>query len=271
VEEILEWIESSPVRFDVSPDVLAELRIAGVPEKVIQAMILRARATAAPPEVPAEEREEHGWIEIAFEEEPGEPPAASTIVLPEKTKLPERGEEPEPLELAFMVVCTNPTHVPGFWKGLSPAPDVFRRHRVLFFREGTASLESERERKLIYLVHPPAWRFEVAAGIHRGYVGVAAKLGDDETYDAAIAAPFEDLTVEEGRVTRVHVRLRSSRDGGLPSRDQSDDQGPPDPGEGEWGSLALAHWRLHPSIEITGVDPPEPPPAREESEAPPPS
>jgi hypothetical protein len=270
VEEILEWIESSPVRFDLHPDVLAELRIAGVPEKVIQAMILRARATAAPPETPAEEREEQGWIEIAFEESPGEPPAASTIVLPEKAKLPDRGEEPEPLELAFIVVCTNPTHVPGFWKGLSPAPDIFRRHRVLFFREETAPLGSEPERKLVYLVHPPAWRFEVAAGIHRGYVGVAARLGDDETYGAAIAAPFEDLTVEKGRITRVHVRLRSTRGGGGSSSEEDDGREPPTPGEGTWGSLSLAPWRLRPSIEITGIDPPEPPPAREGPGAPPP-
>ncbi len=271
VEEILGRIESSPVRFDVSPDVLAELRRAGVPEKVIQAMILRARAVAAPPGAPAEEREDHGWIEIAFEEDPGEPPAASTIVLPEKAELPDRGKGPEPLELAFIVVCTDPTHVPGFWRGLSPAPDVFRRHRVLFFREGTAPLDSEPGRKLVYLAHPPAWRFEAAAGIHRGYVGVALKLGDDESYGAAIAAPFEDLTVEEGLLTRVHVRLRSTRGGGRPPGERADGPGPPDPGGESLGPLALAPWRLQPSIEITGIDPPEPHPIREESEAPPPS
>lgn len=154
-DEIIAKIRSSETDFDLSDEMLAEMRIAGLPEGVLQAMIDRQREQAGGPEEDAA-AEEATVLQDA-------PVTARVVFLPEvhiddaggKRKAPflrfparatpgmvktfELGTGEEDIAVtsaAYFVACTTAEHVPDHWRNKSPiGRDFIRmpRHRMLSF------------------------------------------------------------------------------------------------------------------------------------------
>jgi hypothetical protein len=151
--EMIERIRSSETDFDLSEDMLDELRIAGVPEAVIQAMIVRQREQTVEPEEPEGPAPElvvtqnpRVILEIAvrFDDIVGErrksvvrfPPKASQR-LAEALELGPAEEDRAVTAAAYFAACTSAEHVPDHWRNKSPVGRDFihmPRHRMLSFR-----------------------------------------------------------------------------------------------------------------------------------------
>lgn len=209
-EEILARIASLPSRFDVDPDILEELRLAGVPETVIDAMKRMARAPPSAKPAPPAEGAAPGFIEIVFDVESGSPPERSSFVAPAAARDSEGGIARR-LELVFFVTCTRPLHVPDQWDRASPMGAELGRHQMLLFREGTTPVPRVKKKAdgFVYLALPPRVRFSAEAGVHAGRIGVAARLEGDDRFGDVLDARYDSLTVEPGRLSRIEVRIRS--------------------------------------------------------------
>lgn len=141
--EILAEIASRATAFDVSEEMLDELRIAGVPDDIRDAMVAASDADAASPRGAAAELtkiELH--VELATAD--GETPEQTGLSLriPTLVALPGADDETdaEPVEVtgaALFVVCTRSSHVPGHWTSatrLDTETGSIPRHRLLAFR-----------------------------------------------------------------------------------------------------------------------------------------
>jgi len=255
---ILERIRSSPCAFDVARDILSELRVARVSQPVIDAMIARSRVQA-PPAAPLPEPAGStaaagpGWIEIVFDVDPNRAPAISSVVAPALVKWQDEGR-PEvelPARLAFVLTCTEPTHVPAHWqKKTRLSPEQVGRHKLLLLEESTATVEGAAQ--FIYLRLPASWRVEETPGTHKGMVGAAVKVGDREEYIALHLEPYKDLVVAPGEVTIMKLRIRSP-DEARRSRRSFLQRSPK-------GLTSEAGWvgdpRLRPTIKIVEITPP---------------
>jgi hypothetical protein len=213
-EKILKSIAASPARFDVEPDIVEELRVAGVPEEIIRAMIAKARAeeARAPKAAPAPSNtaaEKSGWIEVVFDDDPNGTPASNSVMLPSMLPDPNNPSDRRKVEFAFFFICTQPLHVPDMWMTASPMDQGTGRHQVLFFQQGTLPATGKKEKDYVYLAHPDRWRFAAEAGEHEGLAGAALRTGSAEKFVVSVASPFKTLKVEAGAVTRIEIRLRT--------------------------------------------------------------
>lgn len=259
--EIISRIRREPSRFDVEPEILAELREAGVPADVMREMIAAAAkarrdAPADPPPGP------QGSIEMIFEDDPNLGPAANSVMAPEKLPRPGSLRDPLPVELAFAVICVDPTHVPEAWEHKTLLDGSFRRHRVLFFREGQEPAAGKGEKGMEFAPHPPSLSFPADAGLHRGIVAFAARLSGDERYTFFAGAEFDGLEVRAGETTRVHLKVRT-----LPRGRVKDEKGGdaklPDDAFVSIGTVGEDRKGLASSVEIVKVDPPAAPDDRQ--------
>jgi hypothetical protein len=254
-ERIVERIAASDCRFDVAPDMIEELRLAGVPETVLDAMVAKARSSGPPP-APTPAPAAAGRVEIVFEDAPDGPPEASSALFP--TRLSRRGSlrDPVPVQVALGVLCTDSVHAPDAWMRRTPMDEEFPRHHVLFFREATAPASGRLRKGYVYLAHPPAWSFEAEPGRHSGIVVVALRApGVIEAYSASVTAPFEGLLVESGRRSRIRVRLRAPS---AAPRIAGGEVTLPDPSFASLGTIESADPDLRSRLEVVGVDPPAP-------------
>ena len=149
-EDLIGRIETSQVDFDLIDEMLDELRLAGLAEEVIEAMVQRQRQLH-PPVTPE--------IELAQEEVA--PQAGLTVRLtlqggtslrkgdldrgmrvadlvpPDTLKqLGVRDPEARITNVAFYVACHSSTHVPDHWRGQTPLGRDFHsatRHKMLAF------------------------------------------------------------------------------------------------------------------------------------------
>jgi hypothetical protein len=218
---ILEQIRASPARFEVEPDILDELRQAGLPPDVIEAMIARMKQLTPGAESPHQAAAEpEGAVEILFEEDPDVEARAATVIAPATAPRFRYDEEkgyvasdgpPEPVRLAFFVVCTEPTHVPDHWSAMSPLTGPVERHHVLLFSEATLPLEDGDG--FVYLDRPAAYRITLPAGSHSGRLGAAVAAGSEGSFVPWVSAPWKDLQVVEGEESRISVRVRSPEAG----------------------------------------------------------
>ena len=209
VERILDRIASSPAAFDVEPEILEELRFAGVPGPVLEAMIAKSRKEKAPAPAPPPPARSVGWIEVVFQDDPEKTPAANSAAAPAVVADPNDAASKKKVELAFFLICRRSTHAPDHWDAATPLSREVGRHEVLFFQAASAPAEGEKEEDLVYLPHPPLWRFEAEAGSHAGVIGVAARAEGTEKYLPVALAEIPTLVVEAGRTTRVTLSLRS--------------------------------------------------------------
>lgn len=156
-EQVIEAIRSREVDFDLSDEMMDELRLAGVPGPVIQAMRERQAETEA------SRAEESASVET--EAGAGEESPALTVELPsapftedseepvralffpttlddraaQRLQLGNRDEDRAVTSIAIFVACITPEHVPDHWRSKSSLGRDFvsiPRHRLLAFFPG---------------------------------------------------------------------------------------------------------------------------------------
>ena len=154
--ELIQLIQESPVDFDLSAEMVDELRAAGLPGPLIEAMrtrqaeIERAR-NPAPEATPAEEPAARPALRILLDD--GDPSAkdAPTIrlfqgvdpALAEALGL--RDEVPTFTDLAIFLGCLTADHVPDHWRSKTPLGRDFRltpRHKLLSFLPGAEQVKA---------------------------------------------------------------------------------------------------------------------------------
>lgn len=149
-EDLIRRIETSQVDFDLEEEMLDELRLAGLAEEVIEAMVQRQQQLH-PPETPE--------AELAQEEVVPQSGLTVRLTLQGGTKfrkgdldrgmrvadhvppdtlkqLGVRDPEARITNVAFYVACHSSTHVPDHWRGQTPLGRDFNsvtRHKMLAF------------------------------------------------------------------------------------------------------------------------------------------
>jgi hypothetical protein len=179
---ILESIRTRPEVFDVSDDMVAELRLAGVSEAVIAAMKQRHADSVPPP--PPVERSRRGTATVVVTlNASGAGP--KTLKVPawadENAKarfhLPKENEQREVKDLAVFLACTAPEHIPDLWRSKTPlGRDMVSvsRHEMLAFVAGDTPAGKPPRLEL-----PARIEAEVdASEPHDLLLGVAARIGD---------------------------------------------------------------------------------------------
>jgi hypothetical protein len=175
------------VAFDLSEEMVGELRIAGLPDEVIQAMIARQNELH-PPEPEAEPVVtvmETGRLRIALnpraEEDADKPRPTlqlSTTIDPQTAQaLRLRATDAAITDLAIALICRTATHVPDHWRSQSPLGRDFisaPRHRLLAFFPGA----TEKDGRLVLEIPPE--------------IDVEVEPGDAHDLTLAIAVQAED-------------------------------------------------------------------------------
>jgi len=104
--EILDAIRTKPAAFDVSEEMIQELRLAGVPDSVVAAM--KARTT--PPPAPAPDRPPRGTAAVAVALSGTKTlkcPAFADEDVKARLHLPKEIEERQVKDLAIFLACTT--------------------------------------------------------------------------------------------------------------------------------------------------------------------
>lgn len=193
--------EAAAVAFDLDPEVLAELRVAGVDETVIEAMrsAAAARAPASSPG-PAPAREARGTIALRLEGG-AEGAEGGSLSLPDGV-------------YAFFLFCTDPTHVPDFWQGRTRLAEEVGRHHLLWFQEAPAPEAGKRRGRIRPVALPAPVELKEAPGPHPLVAGVAMR--DAKERWVPIGAAERTLEVPDGGAARLVVRIRTTRAPGKP-------------------------------------------------------
>ncbi|HEX4825713.1 MAG TPA: hypothetical protein VFV19_15530 [Candidatus Polarisedimenticolaceae bacterium] len=178
---ILDEVRSRPAAFDVSDDMVDELKVAGVPPAVITAMKARARE-AAPPPPPPPVRPPRGTVHLVVAVNGRSPktlkaPAFADEELKHRLQLAKENEEREVKDLAVFLACTTAEHVPDQWRQKSPLgrdmTNAFR-HEMLAFVPGDTPAGKKPKLTLPETLEADVDDVEP----HALVVGVAARIGD---------------------------------------------------------------------------------------------
>ncbi len=181
-DEVRRAIHSRKEAFDLSGDMIDELKLAGVPAAIVAAMVSR-HAENAPPAVPAE-RDSRGRVPLVVSLNGGgggvrtvRVPAWADEDAKEALHLPKENDQREVKDLAVFLACSSPEHVPDLWRSKSPLGrdmNSVTRHEMLAFVPGdTPSGKPPR------LVLPPRLEAEVDdSEPHDLVLGIAARIGD---------------------------------------------------------------------------------------------
>ncbi len=215
--EMLRIIAASKVDFDLDPDVVVEMRRAGVPEKILRAMRQRqteAGGRSAPPPVPP--LRAAGSVELIFlpmEEGVGARGKPSFSLIRRTPRWASRQlampEKAEVEELAIFLLCSSAEHVPDHWSGRTPLKN-FVRHELLVFRAGSHPGKLKGF-EVLFLDLPASLHIPVPEGIHSLVVGVAGKTGPD--WHVAASDDQRGVEVSTGKTTRIEVRLSGRIEG----------------------------------------------------------
>jgi hypothetical protein len=148
-EEIVAEIRTRPVRFDLTDEMRAELRNAGIPEPILQAMVER-QAELLPPPAAAAVPVEPPPATFRVRLRPEGAPRGERVLLVAAALDPQlaaaweldREASAAPIEdLALYLACRSATHVPDQWRDRSPLGRDFismPRHQMLAFHPGAA-------------------------------------------------------------------------------------------------------------------------------------
>lgn len=189
IADILDAVRTKPAAFDVSEDMLAELRLAGVPDAVISAMVARAEAAEPKPAAPRPPRNTvHVSVALSGTKTLKAPEWANEDVKA-RLHLPKELEMRKIHDLAIFLVCMTGVHAPDQWRSKTPlGRDTAGtpRHQMLTFVAGdTAEGHSPR------LTVPPAIEADVEdVEPHDLVLGVAARIGD-RWYTVAVSPPLK--------------------------------------------------------------------------------
>ncbi|HKN46834.1 MAG TPA: hypothetical protein VJ144_02580 [Candidatus Polarisedimenticolia bacterium] len=213
-EDILKSIAARPVDFDLAPDMIGELRIAGVSDSILEAM-RRRQAEMPRPEIaptPTPHPASSGTLEIDFVDEPaaGDPAERSAIALRSlPTRVTRRGgmEVGEVTELALAVLCLTADHVPDHWDTRTPLTGA-PRHELLLFRPASAE-ETLRRFKILYLKHDTSYRVDLPEGPHNIVVAAAGKSAGSGAW-RLIASDGARVTIARESTTRLAVKAHGA-------------------------------------------------------------
>jgi hypothetical protein len=181
-EQVREAIRSHSEAFELSGDMIEELKLAGVPETILAAMAKR-HAENAPAAVPAP-RESPGRATVVVTLKGGEG-ASRTIRVPgwadedakEMFNLPKETEQREVKDLAVFLACVSSDHVPDLWRSKSPLgrdTSTIKRHEMLAFVPGDTPPGKAPRIQL-----PARLEAEVDdSEPHDLVLGIAARIGD---------------------------------------------------------------------------------------------
>jgi hypothetical protein len=222
--DVLEAIATRPPLFDLSPEIVDELRKAGVSDRIIEAMRRRqaasgraglssapapaAAATPGPDEATAVRR---GILALSFEKpvDPRHPSETTAIALKSLPRGTDRmpGEEVGLMsDMAFAVLCLTADHVPDNWDARTPLIGT-ARHELLLFRPGSG-VEKKHGFELLYLEHDERYDVTLAEGGHRIVVAAAGRETGPGTW-RVLASDEARVDVVAGRTTLLTVRAGS--------------------------------------------------------------
>ena len=185
VETIVADIERRDPQFDLSPEMLEELRHAGLHEALIDAMRQRlaeqerevAEAQVAPPAprlIVTLSRKNGGTSKVSIGKHVDPQLAA-------EWKLGNAPEDRVFADLALYLACRTPDHVPDYWRTKSPlGRDFFSmpRHRILAFVAGSSNAGEQGGGSRVRLELPPAIEVELEPGVaHDLTLGLAVQVG----------------------------------------------------------------------------------------------
>ena len=188
VEAIVRDIERRDAQFDLSSEMLEELRLAGLPEALIEAMRERqakqepavadaaeAQAAALAPQLRVTLSRENGGsseVSIGKHVDPR---------LAEEWNLGNAPEDGVFADLALYLVCRTQDHVPDHWRNKSPlGRDFFSmpRHRMLAFVAGSSNAGQEGGGSRVRLELPPAIEVDLKPDVaHDLTLGLAVQVG----------------------------------------------------------------------------------------------
>jgi hypothetical protein len=211
--EVLATIEARRVDFDLSTEMIHELRTAGVSDRVLETMRRRQASMprVEPPPLPRPAPERTGTLRLEFAagDEGDKPSELSAIALRKLPKGLERrgGEEVgEMSDMALAILCTTADHVPDHWDTRSPLQGA-PRHELLQFIPGSAT-EKIKGHEILYLDRKESYELELVAGSHNIVVAAAGKQSGSGTW-RLIESDGARVTVLPGRQTRMVLRARS--------------------------------------------------------------
>jgi hypothetical protein len=227
--DIIKQIRSSDVAFDLSEDMLQELRLAGLPPAVIEAMIARQAeldSAAAPvvEETPAPDIALRIRINPAVAGKERKPLRVIDIIDGEThDRLRLRTASTSFTDMALFVACRTQDHVPNQWRGESPLGRDFisvPRHRMLHFDPGAEAVEPDGWKSLRKLNRRPDGskpkilemelaveiKIELEPGVaHDLTLGIALRA--EERYYLIASDDLDGVVLqEEGRVVDVVIR-----------------------------------------------------------------
>jgi hypothetical protein len=181
-DELREAIRAHNEAFDLSGEMVEELKLAGVPETIVAAMRKR-HAENEPAAVPAK-RESAGRATLVVNLKGGDG-ASHTVRVPswadedakEAFDLPKETDQREVKDLAIYLACVSPEHVPDLWRSKTPLGrdmSTVPRHEMLAFVAGdTPAGKAPR------IALPARIEAEVDdSEPHDLVLGIAARIGD---------------------------------------------------------------------------------------------
>jgi len=242
---IVAEIRSRPVEFDLSEEMIDELRIAGVPDEVLRAMHerqaeLHPAAPSAPDEPPVPETETGPpllVIEIEGSPEdadiPGGPaalyfPALLPAPAAQALQIGDGSKHLPITAVAIFLACRTAIHVPDYWRSESPLGRDF----VSMPRHGMIAFHSGGEKVAAADVPPGASKQLRQPAVDAGYLRLElperleAHIDPSEPHDLSfgIAIQVEDrflrittddrdaFVIGDDRIVRVRVFNDSSED-----------------------------------------------------------
>ena len=178
--EILERIASQPGTYDLSDEMLPELRLAGVTPAILAAM--RARAVKDTPAPPPPERAPRGTAHLVVTLNGGH---AKTLTVPAwadedvkgRLHLGKEQDDRTVKDLAVFLSCTTSEHIPDLWREKTPLgrdmASAFR-HEMLTFVTGDTPAGKKPHLTLPATLEADVDELEP----HDLILGIAARIGD---------------------------------------------------------------------------------------------
>jgi hypothetical protein len=246
VPEIIAKIRASNVAFDLGDEMLGEMRAAGLPRELIQAMVERQReltAAQAPVQESDDSAAETGatprlQIVLNPDFEPKQDQPRPVLRLHDQIDpqtyeyLRLRGDVSQFTDMALAVLCTTQDHVPDHWRSKSALGRDFvgtPRHKLLAFLPGAERKEAGKLAQVatklmvspghreavatpgvLGLELPPTIEFELEPEIvHDLTLGLAVQAAD--RYYLVAADSWEELVVPATGLT-IQAEIRAGKD-----------------------------------------------------------
>jgi hypothetical protein len=165
-EDLIRRIESSQVDFDLSEEMVEELRLAGLPDEVLEAMARRQLELHPPAETEPSAQEDDvtldagltlrlalaGGMALRTGEEDRGVRVADFVPPATLEQLGVRDEQARITNLAVYVACHSSTHVPDHWRSKTPLGRDFAtvtRHKLLAFQADATQESPGKTRALL--------------------------------------------------------------------------------------------------------------------------